>query len=201
MLVEAQSVWNPNIALRMLYYLSETYRRYIADSGQSEHSSSRVKLPKPELYVVYSGNKKVGKEISFSNDFFGGDSPVDIRVKVLKEINDTIYGQYIGFCKVFDEQKKIHNQNLECAKETLRISIEKGYLSAYLETHKKEAINMLKELFDEEYLREQYDKAEKDKNFKEGRKEGRKEAFAEMINKLREKGYTEQQIEELIGVV
>ena len=59
MLVEAQSVWNPNIPLRMLFYLSETYRRYLNDSVQSEHSETRVTLPKPELYVVYSGDKEV----------------------------------------------------------------------------------------------------------------------------------------------
>ena len=29
MLVEAQSAWNPNMTLRMLLYLAETYRRYI----------------------------------------------------------------------------------------------------------------------------------------------------------------------------
>ena len=50
MLVEAQSAWNPNMTLRMFLYLAETYRRYVKDSQQSEHSSSRVKLPKPELY-------------------------------------------------------------------------------------------------------------------------------------------------------
>ena len=32
MLVETHSVWNPNIALRMMFYLLETHRRYLADS-------------------------------------------------------------------------------------------------------------------------------------------------------------------------
>ena len=30
-LVEAQSLWNPNIPLRMMFYLAETYRRYLFD--------------------------------------------------------------------------------------------------------------------------------------------------------------------------
>ena len=48
-LIEAQSRWNPNIALRILFYFVETLRRYLADTNQSEHSYSKVKVPKPEL--------------------------------------------------------------------------------------------------------------------------------------------------------
>ena len=59
MLVEAQSLWNPNIALRMMFYLYETYRNYLADLEQSEHSIARVTLPKTELYVIYSGENVV----------------------------------------------------------------------------------------------------------------------------------------------
>lgn len=106
MLVEAQSAWNPNMTLRMLLYLAETYRRFIKDSHQSEHSASRVKLPKPELYIVYSGNKDVPKEISFNHDYFDGDAPVDLQIKILSNTDETIYGQYIGFCRVYDEQRK-----------------------------------------------------------------------------------------------
>ena len=103
MLVEAQSAWNPNMTLRMLFYLAETYRRYLAETVQSEHSSSKVKIPKPELYVVYSGERKCPEVVSFSDTFFGGESPVELKVRVLNEVDMTIYGQYIGFCKVFDE--------------------------------------------------------------------------------------------------
>lgn len=58
-------------------------------------------LPKPELYVVYSGNRSVPDEISFKDDFFEGDSPVDLRITILSRTDETIYGQYIGFCKVY----------------------------------------------------------------------------------------------------
>lgn len=48
LLLEAQSIWNNNITLRMLFYLSETYRRYLKDTVQSELSEDLVELPKPE---------------------------------------------------------------------------------------------------------------------------------------------------------
>ena len=85
MLVEAQSAWNPNMTLRMLFYLAETYRRYVKESRQSEHSSSRVKLPKPELYIVYSGSKDVPNEISFNDDFFDGGAAVDLKINILNK--------------------------------------------------------------------------------------------------------------------
>ena len=198
MLVEAQSLWNPNIALRFMFYLSETYRRYLSDTVQSEHSSIRVKLPRPELFVVYSGEKKIPDEVSLNNDFFDGKAPVDIKIKVLTNADKTICGQYIGFCKVFDEQRRIYKNKIDCAKSTLKICIEKGYLVPYFEKREKEAVTMMEELFDEDYLREQYNKAECKRSHDEGKIEGKIEGKAEtikgIIERLREMGISEEQI-------
>lgn len=183
MLVEAQSGWNPNITLRMMFYLSETYRRYLHDTVQSEHSGTRVKLPKPDLYVVYSGNADVPDVVSFSEDFFNGDSPVDIKVKVLNKSDETICGQYIGFCKVFNEQRRLHDNKIICVKETIRICIERGYLATYLKTHEKEATTMMSELFDEEYLRGQYNKSRDKEMLAEGRVDGILSTLADLVKK------------------
>lgn len=203
MLVEAQSAWNPNMPLRMLFYLAETYRRYLADTIQSEHSSTKVKIPKPELYVVYSGEQKCPEIVSFSDSFFDGDCPVELKVKVLNKVDMTIYGQYIGFCKVFNEQRKIYQDSVMCAKETLRICIEKGYLVSYLQKHEKEVVDMMSELFDEEYQREAYNRASQRKAIEKGRAEGKAEGKAEerkaLAEKMRAKGYSEQEIAELIS--
>ena len=161
-LVEAQSKWNPNMTLRLLIYLAKTYQQYLIDTQQSEHSSAKVSLPKPELYVIYTGDdrKSVPSEISFKDDYFDGDAPIDLKVKILcKEDTTTISGQYIGFCKVYNKQKELHNDSIKCAEETVRICIEKGYLAEYLTTHQKEVISMMRELFDEQAMRESYDKA------------------------------------------
>lgn len=207
MLVEAQSAWNPNMPLRMLFYLAETYRRYLADTIQSEHSSTKVKIPKPELYVVYSGEQKCPEIVSFSDSFFDGDCPVELKVKVLNKVDMTIYGQYIGFCKVFNEQRKIYQDSIMCAKETLRICIEKGYLVSYLQKHEKEVVDMMSELFDEEYQREAYNRASQKKAIEKGRAEGEAKGKAEgkaeerkaLAEKMRAKGYSEQEIAELIS--
>ena len=121
-LVEAQSRWSNNMTLRLLLYLAETYRHYLHQHQLSVHTEKRVQIPKPDLYVVYTGNEDVPDEISFKEDYFGGDCPVDVRVKVLKKPGtETVSGQYIGFSKVYDEQRSIHSNKLECIRETLRI--------------------------------------------------------------------------------
>lgn len=160
-LAETQSDWCPNMTLRMLFYLSETYRRYITDTEQSEHSPRKLKLPKPELYVVYTGRKAVPVVLSMNEEFFGGDSPIDIRIKVLREVDETICGEYVGFCHVYDEQRKIYHDSTECAKKTVEIAMERGYLTEFLYQHRAEVITMMEELFDEEYARKRYEAAER----------------------------------------
>lgn len=155
-LVESQSAWNPNMALRMLFYISETYRLYLKSTKQSVHLNTRVILPKPELYIVYSGDRKVTKEISLKDDFFEGNSPIDLRIKILSKTDTTIHGQYIGFCKVYNEQRKIYKNSTKCIEETIKICFEKGYLTDYLSKHKKEVFTMMSELFDEEAQRNDY---------------------------------------------
>ena len=103
LLMEAQTKWTKNMTLRILFYLVESYRRYLIKTKQSEHSSSKVHLPKPELYVVYTGTEKIADEISFKDTYFDGTAPIDVIVKVLRMPDkDTLYGQYIAFSKVYD---------------------------------------------------------------------------------------------------
>lgn len=161
MLVEAQSTWNPNIALRMLIYLVETFTRYLKATKQSEHSSSKVRLPKPELYVFYSGAGNKPDVISLNDEFFDGKADIEVKVNVLSKVDTTLSGQYIGFCKVYDEIRQNGKDGVEIAKETYRICIEKGYLADFMKSHEMEVIDMITQLFDEEEIRKRYDISER----------------------------------------
>ena len=57
-LAEAQSTWSENIAVRMLLYVANTYNTYIEEHKMNLYSTKNVVLPKPELFVIYSGDKK-----------------------------------------------------------------------------------------------------------------------------------------------
>ena len=137
----------------------------------------------------------MSETVSLNDIYFGGKAPIDLRVNVLDKVNDTIYGQYIGFCRIFNEQRRLHGNSIECAKETIRVCREKGYLSSYLQTREKEVITMLDELFDEDALREAYIKAKVKKEYEEARKEER----ADLISKLIKAGFSEEQLKNALN--
>ena len=77
-LVEAQSTWSPNIVVRALMYLMKTYNDYFTERDVDLYASKKIDLPCPELYVVYTGDKKdVPDSLSLSQEFFAGQSLSD----------------------------------------------------------------------------------------------------------------------------
>ena len=106
LLLEAQSSWTVNILIRILLYLAQSYHEYFERTSQSLYKSKKVKMPKPELYVIYTGNKgRKPDTISLSQEFFdGADIDIEIKAKVIYESDkDNIINEYIVFCKVFNE--------------------------------------------------------------------------------------------------
>ena len=61
-IVEAQTKWSINILIRELLYLADTYKQYISDNKIDIHSSKKIELQIPELYVVYVGDKKINNQ-------------------------------------------------------------------------------------------------------------------------------------------
>ena len=105
LLLEAQSSWTVNILIRILLYLAQSYHEYFERTSQSLYKSKKVKMPKPELYVIYTGNKgRKPDTISLSQEFFdGADIDIEIKAKVIYESDkDNIINEYIVFCKVFN---------------------------------------------------------------------------------------------------
>ena len=85
LLVEAQSTFSENIPLRMLLYLAATYKDYVEEHKLSLYREKKVSIPRPELYVVYTGDKKhVPDELKLSS-LFEGDGSVELSVKVLRD--------------------------------------------------------------------------------------------------------------------
>jgi len=84
-LVEAQSTWSSNIIIRALEYLVNSYRRYFSDNNMDLYKSKKVELPRPELYVIYTGDRKTRpSEITLSEEFFEGEKiAVEVTVKMI----------------------------------------------------------------------------------------------------------------------
>ncbi len=159
LLLEAQSSWTVNILIRILLYLAQTYHEYFERTSQSLYKSTRVKMPKPELYIIYTGNQgRKPDTISLSREFFdGAEIDIEVKAKVIYESNtEDIINQYIIFCKVFDEQRKLYGMTEHTIKETIRICKDRNILKEYLMSREKEVVTIMMSLFDDEQIMRTY---------------------------------------------
>ena len=160
-LMEAQSTWTVNIIIRALEYLANSYRRYFSENGQDLYSSKKVTLPKPELYVIYTGNRKRRpEEIKLSEEFFQGEKvAIEVTVKMIYDgKKGDIVNQYVTFTKVLDEQVKIYGRNKKAVQETIRICKDKNILREYLENKESEVVDIMMQLYDQQEIMRVHDK-------------------------------------------
>ena len=154
-LVEAQSTWSANIIVRSLIYLMSTYQDYFTNNKIQLYGSKKADMPKPELYVIYTGEKEHHPDIlSLKDEFFPDtDCCIDAKVKIIYlSDRDDIINQYIGFCRVFNEQVALHGRTLTAAKEIIRICRDKNLLTEYLSEREKEVEDIMLTLFDQEKM-------------------------------------------------
>lgn len=116
-------------------------------------------IPKPELYLIYTGDRKnIPGSILLSNEFFNGDRiSIDAEVKVLYQENEkNIIGQYIIFSKVYNEQRKSYGNTKLAVTETIRICKNRNVLKEYLESKEQEVVDIMMTLFDDEQILKAY---------------------------------------------
>jgi len=152
-LVEAQTTWSVNILIRFLGYLANSYHTYYTDKRISLYSTKKVQMPKPELYMVYTGDRgNLPDTLSLRKEYFAGqECCIEVEAKIIYvDYSHTIIDQYIQFCRVLTEQRKIHGDTEKAIQETLRICRDKDLLQAYLKGRESEVIHMMMALFDQE---------------------------------------------------
>ena len=143
-------------------------------------------MPKPELYVIYTGNQKdIPPVISLSEEFFdGGDTAVDVKVRVIRESDsDGIINQYIIFCKVYNEQMKLYGRTRKAVTETIRICKDRDVLKDYLHDREREVVSIMMSLFDDEEIMKSYIRSERYEAAKEAAKKNSIETAEKMIRK------------------
>jgi len=163
-LVEAQSTYAVNIVIRILMYLMHTYNQYFTENNINLYSETKVELPKPELYVVYTGDRKnVPEYITLKDEFFAGeDLSVDVKVKVITDSeSDNIISQYIVFTKILGEQVRLYGRTRKAIEEAIMICKDRNVLKEYLESREKEVIDIMTALYDEQEVMDRYVASEK----------------------------------------
>ena len=186
-LLEAQSLWTENIIVRALLYLAQTYHDYFERTNQNLYTSRKVKMPKPELYVIYTGDQKnIPPVISLSKEFFDGDdTAVDVKVRVICENDtDSIINQYIIFCKAYNEQMKLYGRTRKTVTETIRICKDRDVLKDYLHDREREVVSIMMSLFDDEEIMKSYIRSERYEAAKKAAKEAAEKATKNTTQKI-----------------
>ncbi len=206
-LVEQQSSWSINIVVRCLLYLAQTYQEYFESTKQNVYGSKKLELPRPELYVIFTGNRKTRPEYLYlSKEFFGGDDSVlDVKVKMIYDGKEgDIINQYVAFTKIYNEQVKLHGRTREAVLETIRICKDQNVLSEYLSSREKEVVDIMMTLFNEEYILKTYVES-KEKEASEKAKIGTAQRLHEMGISLQDIAkacqVTVETVEQWLGLV
>ena len=203
LLVEAQSTWSRNIVIRALLYLANTWQEYIQEKKLNIYGSGGMVLPKPELYVIYTGERKERPEwISLSKEFFPGQECfVDVKVRMLYDGKEgDILNQYVTFTKIYNEQVKQQGRTREAVLKTIRICKDRKILKEYLEGREKEVVDIMMTLFDQEYAVERYGDERELKGKAKGLEEGAIKAKREMTYELFDMGFSDNKIAKVVKV-
>ena len=206
LLVEAQSTFSVNIALRMLLYLAGTYKEYIEEQKLDLYGSHPVEIPRPELYVVYTGGRKEIPETLHLSDLYQGAGSAEVEVKVLRDDGTgDILDQYVRFCKIADEQREKYGLAQQAIDETIRICIAENVLAPFLASRQKEVLEIMVTLFDQEKIAEIHDYNVAKAARQEGHQLGREEGIRAMVSTLRgmsvEQKQTAQKLVEQFGLL
>ena len=168
LLLEVQSTFTKNIALRILLYLAETYDEYVKKYKLNLYSTADVKIPRPELYMVYVGSKEEVpdtirlSELYKKQDTETGDPKkhgwLDLEVKVIRKTGKgDILDQYVRFCEIMDAARKEHGNNLNAVKAAIDQCLLENVLSDFLSGRREEVQTIMTNLFDEETIMRNHD--------------------------------------------
>ena len=148
-------------------------------------------MPVPELYVIYTGERKTKpSQISLSKEFFGGKKCcIDVKVKMIYDSKKgDIINQYVTFTKVCNEQVALYGRTRKAILETIRICKDKNVLKEYLESREREVIDIMMALYDEEEIMRSYIRSEVQEGIQEGIQKAVQEAVQETSQKARQEG-------------
>ena len=151
-LVEHQSTINENMPFRCLEYVTRIYEGIVPVNKR--YAEKVFKIPNPDFYVVYVGNKEQPPEyeLRLSDAFYEKDSSkLELVVKVKNCTNPNllpifktcdILKEYCQFIEIVEQN---YNRLFpkKSFKKAIEIAIEQGILTDYLDRKSREVINML----------------------------------------------------------
>ena len=182
------STINRNMPLRCLMYVGRAYEQLV--DSKARYRMTLVKIPTPEFYVFYNGEKEQPLErvLSLSDAFMNParENSVELKVKVIN-INSDKAHEILDKCGILKEYSQFistvrkYSEEESAIKKAIKECIEKGILSDYLKRKGSEVENMLiAEYSYEEDMQVKQEEARQE-GIWQGRREGRREGRQEGI--------------------
>ena len=147
---EHMSTINRNMPLRCLMYVGRAYEQLV--DSKARYRTTLVKIPTPEFYVFYNGEKEQPLEqvLTLSDAFMNpvGENSVELKVKVININSDKAHG-ILDKCGILREYSQFismvrkYSEEESAIKKAIKECIEKGILADYLKRKGSEVENML----------------------------------------------------------
>ena len=184
-LAEAQTTYSPNLPLRLLLYIAETYKRLADERKWDLYSSGALEIPVPEFVVIYTGDRRnIPGRLRLSSLYKKTETPpgsgvLDAEVRILRFRGKMdLIDQYVRFCEITAEKEKAFGRTQEAVDAIFQACLEEGILVPFLRTQEKEVRDIMTSLFDEKRIQEIHDNTVRQEGRTEGRAEGLREGEA-----------------------
>ena len=162
-LMEHQGSWNPNMPLRMLWYIGKLYRRHV--DVDMAYRSKVVKIPAPKFYVLYNGSKDEPEHrIMRLSEAFEEEShslelvadSYNINLAKGKKLLDSCYELrcYSVFVTKVQEYLAAKQELSQAIKSAVRYCRDNELMKEYFKEHEKEVLDMVTFKWDDKRARE-----------------------------------------------
>lgn len=210
-LTEHQSTVNPNIPLRMLFYIAKELEKYFSD--RAIYGKTTMKIPKPYFYVFYNGTDEQPMEREYKlSDLFPqkcGTMTIEVAVKVINVnyekgaailTRSKTLSEYSRFIYTVREKEKHGLGKNTAIEESIKECINKGILSDFLMKNGGDVVSILYQALTQEEIVE----IAREDAFCEGRNEGLEARISQTktatARKMLEKGMELNLISDITGL-
>ena len=182
-LIEHQGSWNPNMPLRMLWYIGKLYRRQI--DADIAYRSTLVKIPAPRFYVLYNGTKEEPEyqRMKLSDAFAAESTSLELTADTYninfnegKKLLDSCYELkcYSIFVAKVREYLAEQQSLSQAIKNAIRYCRNNDLLTKYFAENEKEVFDMVTFKWDDKRANE----IAREEGFIKGLAEGKEEGLA-----------------------
>ena len=162
-LMEHQGSWNPNMPLRMLWYIGKLYRRHI--DVDMAYRSNVVKIPAPKFYVLYNGSKDEPEHrlMKLSDAFVQKSHSLELLADSYninfakgKKLLDSCYELrcYSIFVAKVQEYLAVEQNISRAIKYAIRYCGDNELMAEYFRENEKEVLDMVNFKWDDKRARE-----------------------------------------------